>query len=519
VITAKDIARWKKDPCAYIADVLVNPETGAPFELYPAQANFLRRALTLQPDGTLPYPELLYSAPKKSGKTGLAAMAALYVVPVLGGPFAEGYCLSNDEDQSRGRVFQAIGRIIEASPLLKDSAKITANVISFPSTGSTITALASDFAGNAGANPTITLWDENWGYRSEASRRLWDEMCPVPTRKVSVRLSVTYAGYSGESKLLEELYKRGLKGAEVARALYEQPGMLMFWSHEPVAPWQTKAWLDQMRAQLRPNAYLRLIENRWVTSESAFVEMADWDKCIDPDLSPELTNHSLPVYVGVDASIKRDSTAVVCCAFDQGLKKVRLVWHKVFQPTKADPLDFEATIEQTLLDLRRRFYLREVRFDPYQMVASAQRLAQQGVPMVEFPQTVGNLTEASSSLRDLIAGHNLVAYPDAEMRLAAGRAVALETSRGWRIAKEKQSHKIDSIVALAQAALGAVKQGQDYATTEVTPVPRREHRFFRETGGERQPDTAARAEAEEDASSSGIHGGYSGSTRRKLNLL
>lgn len=37
------------------------------------------------------------------------------------------------------------------------------------------------------------------------------------------------------------------------------------------------------------------------------------------------------------------------------------------------------------------------------------------------------------------------------------RAVALETSRGWRIAKEKQSHKIDVVVALAQAALGAVR--------------------------------------------------------------
>ena len=50
------------------------------------------------------------------------------------------------------------------------------------------------------------------------------------------------------------------------------------------------------------------------------------------------------------------------------------------------------------------------------------------------------------------------------MRLAAIRAVALETSRGWRIAKEKASHKIDPIVALAQAVLGAVKQGQESIT-------------------------------------------------------
>ena len=75
--------------------------------------------------------------------------------------------------------------------------------------------------------------------------------------------------------------------------------------------------------------------------------------------------------------------------------------------------------------------------------------------MVEFAQTVSNLTEASSNLYELIKGRSLRVYPDADIRLAVSRAVALETSRGWRIAKEKASHKIDVVVALAQAALGA----------------------------------------------------------------
>src|SRR5262249_430955 len=113
-----------------------------------------------------------------------------------------------------------------------------------------------------------------WGYSSERSRRLWDEMVPVPTRKISLRLTVTYAGFEGESELLESLYKRGLQGEEIAPALYRSPGLLTFWSHDPVAPWPPPAWLEQMRQQLRPNAYLRLIENRWVTSESPFVDMA-----------------------------------------------------------------------------------------------------------------------------------------------------------------------------------------------------------------------------------------------------
>lgn len=125
----------------------------------------------------------------------------------------------------------------------------------------------------------------------------------------------------------------------------------------------------------------------------------------------------------------------------------------------ADPLDFEATIENTLTEMRACFRIREVRFDPYQMQSAAQRLLKRGAPMVEFPQSPANSTEASQNLFELIKSRNLIAYADDQIRLAVQRAIAIETPRGWRIAKEKQAHKIDAVVALAMAALGAVQGG------------------------------------------------------------
>ena len=360
-------------------------------------------------------------------------------------------------------MHQAVSRIIQASPLLRDSAKITANKIEFTSTHATITAIASDYASAAGSNPTITVFDELWGYTSERSQRLWDECVPVPTRKVSGRLTVTYAGFEGESKLLEDLYKRGLRGKRIAPALYKQRGMLMFWSHKPVAPWQTKAWLAQMREQHRANAYLRQIENRWVSTESTFVDMAWWDACVDAELRPVLSDHTLPVWVGVDASVKRDSTAVVACTWEAGYKRVQIVRHRIFEPTVSEPLDFEATVEATLVELNRTFDVREIRYDPFQLIAVAQRLARAGLRMVEFEQTVSNLTEASSNLYELIQQRNLRSYQDDHLRLAVNRSIALETPRGCRIAKEKASHKIDVVVALAMASLAAVRGGgRDY---------------------------------------------------------
>jgi hypothetical protein len=57
----------------------------------------------------------------------------------------------------------------------------------------------------------------------------------------------------------------------------------------------------------------------------------------------------------------------------------------------------------------------------------------------------------------LIDSQALVAYPDQDIRLAMSRAVAIETPRGWRIGKDRSSHKVDVIIALAMSTLAAVR--------------------------------------------------------------
>jgi hypothetical protein len=453
----KSLARWRADPGAFIEENLVNPETGKPFALLQAEQAFLDHAYRTDDDGRLLYQDQAYCAPKKSGKTEFAAMNVLTAVLIFGGRNAEGYCVANDYEQAQSRVHQACRRIVEASPLLRREAKVFADGIEFPATGASITAIASDYAGAAGAHPTISSFDEPWGFVHERARRLWDEMVPVPTRRISMRFVTSYAGFTGESALLEDIYRRGMAQPLVGDDLRAGDGTLMFWSHRPIAPWQDGRWLAQMRRSLRPNQYLRMIENRFVTTESSFVDLDNWDACVDPSASPVLVDRSLRVHVGVDASVKRDSTAIVAVALDPATRKVRLVAHRIFQPTKKSPLDFEATVEETLHDFRRRFRLRSVVYDPYQLASVMQRLERAGMPVEEYPQTPGNLTAMGQNLYELVNGRNLVAYPDAAVRLAVQRAVAVETPRGWKISKEKQSHKIDVVVALAMACHAAVQ--------------------------------------------------------------
>jgi phage terminase large subunit-like protein len=456
VLTPFALSGWRANPCGFIQTILHNPQEGRPFKLLPAEKQFLAHAFKLGDNGKLLYTEWLYSCPKKSGKTTFAAIMTLTVLLLYGDAFPEATLAANDQDQAVGRTFEMCRRIIEASPLLKREARILQDKITFPALNAVITAIPASFAGAAGGNQNISVFDEAWAYTSERSRRLWDELIPPPTRKIAARLCVTYAGYEGESILLEELFKRGKQQPLVGEDLHAGDGLLMFWSHKPIAPWQDEAWLAQMRKE-RPSAYQRMCLNEFAAAQSHFVDMSAWDQCVMPSLTPTIKDRSTCIWVGVDASVKRDSTALVACTYDRKLKIVRLVAHKVFTPLPNDPINFEDTVERTLLEWRDHFLLRKVYTDPYQMVAVAQRLTKRGVKIEDYPQTVPNLTAATSNLFDLIQARQLVLYPDPAMRLAISRAIIVESSRGWRLDKLKQAHKIDLIVALSMSALASVR--------------------------------------------------------------
>ena len=150
-----------------------------------AERRFLEHAFKLTPDGRLLYPEQIYSCPKKSGKTTFGAICTLVMLLLFGGRLSGRRRVARTiRSKRKVAVFTMIRRIIECSPLLRDLAKITESKITFSALNATITAIPSNFAGAAGGNQNIVVFDEFWAYTSERSRRLWDEMVPPPTRKI-----------------------------------------------------------------------------------------------------------------------------------------------------------------------------------------------------------------------------------------------------------------------------------------------------------------------------------------------
>ena len=174
----------------------------------------------------------------------------------------------------------------------------------------------------------------------------------------------------------------------------------------------------------RASAYQRQVLNEFASSSSQFVDLNKWDRCVHPELGHTHADLFREVFVGVDASVKHDSSAIVVVSFDRSAQMVQLCTHRIFQPTPEQPLDFELTIEAYLLDLKRRFQVRSVLFDPYQMQSTAQRLAKGGLSIEEFPQSSPNLTAASQNLFELINSSGVDCLPrrgDALGHLPCGR--------------------------------------------------------------------------------------------------
>ena len=403
---------------------------------------------------------------KKTGKTLLNSVLLAWRWITLPG---EHFCVGNDLDQSSSRQFQEITAMVRRNPYLKRHVKIGNKKLEFTPTNSTIVALACDSAGNAGSNHLTASHTEAWGIVYEAGIRSFEELTSPPGLFYGLpclRICDSYAGYEGESETWHRLVDRGLNGERISDdwGLYRAGGLLLFhdegehaqeYCFRGTKPEADDYYLEQ-RSLLRPAAYNRLHQNKRSTGSESFIDMDKWDACVDPDLRPALPNSELNLYVGVDASLKHDTSAVVAVYLNED-NQVCLAKHRIWTPIKGETLDLGATIGNFLRELHQNFNLASVHYDPWQMADLSMRLERDGLPMQEYPQSSPNLTAMSQNLFELIEHNSISLYASSQLRKHATHATAVESTRGWRISKQKAANKIDGIVALAMATLQAVQ--------------------------------------------------------------
>lgn len=163
--------------------------------------------------------------------------------------------------------------------------------------------------------------------------------------------------------------------------------------------------------------------NVWVTAESAWMDMIKWEKC--EYIAPRHELKTYPMWVGVDLAHKIDICAAaklwrtdnghVHADFKFWLPEGRLErcsrqqaelyrkWAEMDKLilTDGDVID-HGQIKSDLLEWTGGENLRELGFDPWSAMQFSLALAEEGIPLVEVPQTVRNLSEAMKETESLV---------------------------------------------------------------------------------------------------------------------
>lgn len=442
------------DPVAWIRANFYIPETNAPIELYPSQAAPLAEALRTDADGSFVYSTVLWSAIKKSAKSSIAAAVGMWFA--WRKPFSSIKVLGNDLKQAESRTYEYMRRAVLLRPDWRDSIRVNNYKMYLPN-NSVIEAIPVDPTGEAGGNDDLVLYTELWGWKSQKHQQMWTESTLSPTKYgKSMRWCESYAGYSGESPILEQLYEAAVKGGRVLDAEQEmyadEPARLFaLWNTKPNLPWQTAAYYAQEAASLTPTEFARVHRNEWGTSTAPFVPIEWWDAC-KGDV-PALDRYENMV-VAIDAAVTSDCFALVGVSRREDVCYVRYV--RVWYPPKGGRIDF-AEPEAELRRLAQQYNVVEFTYDPMQMEDMAMRLRREGVGHFRAFSQAGDRLIADKALFDRIRDRRIVHSGEPDLREHIMNANQKAENEKLRIVKRAEQMKIDAAVCCSMSVAEAMR--------------------------------------------------------------
>lgn len=273
--------------------------------LYPWQAGVLKDLAGRE------RPRVAYvQVPRKSGKTRLACLLALYEACTK--PRRHIYAVSDSERNVNGVFFRELRDLIAGSPHLRDSVHIFKSSVEMPETGSFIESRPNNFKASQGINPHLVVFDEVHLQKSDS---IWSGMQMAgAAREDALLFGVTTPGYDLTS-LAHELYTAVRAGdPTVYGKVFEAPagsGLDDKRAWRKANPCYTrpgfKAALEFDRRRLPEHEFRRFRLGQWTATESAWLPYGAWEA----RRSPRTVLPGERVWLGFDGSYSGDSTALV----------------------------------------------------------------------------------------------------------------------------------------------------------------------------------------------------------------
>ncbi len=470
-----DVAEFIEATCR-VTKESVGGSTGELIRLRPWQKQLTSELFARRADGRFRHRQALVGVPRKNGKSGLAAGWALSQL-FLGPSGGEVYICAGDRKQA-GIVYGDARRMVEMDPDLSGMAKCFRDVIEIPSTGSVLRALSAEAYTKEGLNPSATIFDE---VHVQPNRELWDVMSLAMGARVEpLMVGITTAGVrydsTGSDSLCFTMYEHGKR---VAAGEIDDPSFYFAWweaaedaDHRDPQTWRDSnpGYDDLVAAEDFQSAIIRTPEaefrvkrtNQWVATGTTWMPTGAWDACKLAGAIEDLSD----VVLAFDGSFNNDSTALVAVSIAD-VPRIQVVeaWEKPAEATQ----DWQVPIvdvEKSIRDACRRWSVKEIVCDPYRWARSYQILEDEGLPIVEFPQSPARMTPATQRFYEAVVNRTLVHDGDPRLARHVGNCVLKIDSRGSRLAKDARnsSRKID----LAVTAVMGLERAKCY---EPAPTP------------------------------------------------
>lgn len=429
-------------------------DAGAPLVLLDWQQWLMRQVYERRADGRLRYRRALVGLARKNGKSLLGSLIALNGL-VEGGLGAEVYSAAGDRQQAR-IVFNEAKWQVQNSPALAGICKIYRDAIEIPATGAVYRVLSSDAKLQQGLNPSTVVFDELHVQRTDD---LWDALTLGSGARVDPQIiGITTAGFDFDT-ICGRLYQYG---KQVASGEVFDSSFGFWWWEAPdgCGVFDNDAWdianpnlmlglmdredMEVAAKQTGESAFRRYRLNQWVRSQESWLPAGVWDMGSD---STRVLSLDLPIWVGIDMALKHDSIAVVIAQPQPDGKIVTRA--QVWMPDSGR-LEV-AAIEVYLRDIHKRYDVVEFAYDPAYFQRSAEILSDDGLPMVEFPQSRQRMVPACGNAYELIMGGNVLHDGSPIFTDQVLSAAQRMTDDGWRLSKGKSRRKIDAAIALVIA--------------------------------------------------------------------
>ncbi|OUO91835.1 terminase TerL endonuclease subunit [Cloacibacillus sp. An23] len=433
---------------------------------------------------------------RKNGKSTFAAGNGLFLLDGDGEPGAEIYVVATKREQAK-IVFSEAQRMVRSSPELKKFITVNSSSMFVLDSASKFEPLGSDKDTLDGLNVHGGIIDELHAHKTRDVYDLIDTA--TGARRQPLLFSITTAGVN-QNGICREKHNHTEKILQGVIPDDEFFGMIFTlddgddWQDElnwmkPNPNLGVSVEISDLRRKARYalsspaalNPFLRLHMNVWTSAESVWITPDKWNETAGEVNASDLTG--CECYGGLDLSTTTDISALTLTfpqpdgtyknIYEFWVPKDRIedrvrrdrvpydVWVRdgVVHATEGSVIDYDF-IEHRILELARRYRIRELAYDPYNATEITNHLIDHGIEMVKFQQGFLSISPAAKQLEILIMSKKYHHGGNPVMNWMMSNVVIRQDPAGnIKLDKEKSREKIDGPVSAVMAIGRATTQG------------------------------------------------------------